>query len=383
MPEQKQKKTVDSKDKKRKKPGGEPAPAQENKPQKSGALLRAARLEKKLDLDEISATINVRVAQLKAIEEGHIDQLPGMTYALGFVKSYATLLKLDPVEIVNKFKAEHSETATKPELNFPEPIPESKMPDPFIIGAAALAVVGLLVAWAVFSGGDGANVRTASDIPPPPPPADTATLLAPTPDTSALTGDVTAPPAVATPATATGAPIATGPLKTPVTPLSDVVGAGAAETPDAAQTAEASAETQTSDATAQQAQTQAQAQAQATVIVPPVASPRPRLAPHDDGLNVINVHRGRSRITLQAKQSSWVQISDASQATIFKRVLRPGDEYFVPDQKGLTMVTSNAGGLEVFVDGKRVQSLGRSGEIIRGIELDPEDLKTKKIRTRY
>jgi cytoskeleton protein RodZ len=384
MSEHKQKKTDKSPEKKNKKTGGQPTPAQDNPVPRSGDLLRQARLEKKLDLDEISATINVRVAQLKAIEDGHIDQLPGMTYATGFVKSYAMLLKLDPVEIVNKFKAEHGASAPRPELHFPEPIAESKMPDPVILGAAALAVAALLIVWAVFSGGADGKAQTVAAIPPPP---ENSTLLAPTglTDTSAVTGDVLSP-ATSGEIPAPGSPIATGPLKGQVTPLSSVVAAmPQTTTPPPAETA---AVTVDAAATAQSptpggaAPDEAAADA-ASVAVAPVTAPRPRVAPQDNGLNVINVRRGRSRITLQAHQSTWVQISDASQSTVLKKVLRPGDEYFVPDQPGLTMVTSNAGGLDVIVDGKKVQSLGHSGEIIRGIELDPEDLKTKKVRTRY
>ena len=62
------------------------------------------------------------------------------------------------------------------------------------------------------------------------------------------------------------------------------------------------------------------------------------------------------------------------------RVLRPGEQYFVPDQPGLSLVTANAGGLEIEVDGKIVQELGKPGEIVRGIVLDPKSLKKRRIR---
>ena len=76
-------------------------------PTTSGEILRAARLAKGLGLEEISSSIHIRVGQLRAIEEGNLAGLPGMTYALGFVKSYATFLKLNSADVVQKFKAEH------------------------------------------------------------------------------------------------------------------------------------------------------------------------------------------------------------------------------------------------------------------------------------
>jgi cytoskeleton protein RodZ len=57
------------------------------------------------------------------------------------------------------------------------------------------------------------------------------------------------------------------------------------------------------------------------------------------------------------------------------RVLKPGDTYEVPDTTGLRLVTGNAGGLEIVVDGEVVPSLGRAGDVVRNVALDAERLK--------
>ena len=88
----------------------------------------------------------------------------------------------------------------------------------------------------------------------------------------------------------------------------------------------------------------------------------------------------KGRIVLKAVQSSWIEVKDAKGGTVFKKLLREGEEYAPPEGTGYTLVTTNAGGLGVYVDGEQVQSLGRQGEILRGIELDPDELKTVKIR---
>jgi hypothetical protein len=92
----------------------------------------------------------------------------------------------------------------------------------------------------------------------------------------------------------------------------------------------------------------------------------------DDG--VINI-RHKSRITLRATEASWVQVSDAHENVLYRKVLRPGEQYAVPDQPGLHLDTANAGGLEVIVDGRRAPSLGKDGDIMRGIPLNPQELK--------
>ena len=57
------------------------------------------------------------------------------------------------------------------------------------------------------------------------------------------------------------------------------------------------------------------------------------------------------------------------------RLLRAGDVYNVPNKPGLRLVTGNAGGLVVFVDGESAPPLGKEGAVRRGIVLDPEALR--------
>ena len=82
------------------------------------------------------------------------------------------------------------------------------------------------------------------------------------------------------------------------------------------------------------------------------------------------------RVVIRATADSWVQLRDGEGALVMTRVLRPGDVYEVPDAPGLTMVTGNAGGLEISVDGEAAPSLGAQGEVIRGVSLDARALMT-------
>jgi cytoskeleton protein RodZ len=82
----------------------------------------------------------------------------------------------------------------------------------------------------------------------------------------------------------------------------------------------------------------------------------------------------QSRITLHATLDSWVQVRDGQGDLLLTRVLRPGDSYRVPDQTGLTLVTGNAGGLRIEVDGTALAPIGRVGMVRRNIALDPQRL---------
>jgi cytoskeleton protein RodZ len=55
-------------------------------------------------------------------------------------------------------------------------------------------------------------------------------------------------------------------------------------------------------------------------------------------------------------------------------MLRAGDSYRVPNKTGLTLLTGNAGALEVYVDGRKVPALGPGGAIRRDVALDADRL---------
>ena len=57
------------------------------------------------------------------------------------------------------------------------------------------------------------------------------------------------------------------------------------------------------------------------------------------------------------------------------RLLRRGESYDVPARPGLTLLTGNAGGLEITVDGKAIPALGPVGAVRRHVALDAEKLQ--------
>jgi len=51
----------------------------------------------------------------------------------------------------------------------------------------------------------------------------------------------------------------------------------------------------------------------------------------------------------------------------------PGDKYIVPEEEGLLLSTGNAGGITVFIDGKKIDKLGQSSQVKRNIALKPSN----------
>ena len=78
-------------------------------------------------------------------------------------------------------------------------------------------------------------------------------------------------------------------------------------------------------------------------------------------------------LELRAKADSWIQVRDGDTVVVTK-LLRKGEVYR-PERPGLNLVTANAGGLEVLVNGILMAPLGETGAVASGVPLDPKHFK--------
>ena len=83
----------------------------------------------------------------------------------------------------------------------------------------------------------------------------------------------------------------------------------------------------------------------------------------------------KNKMELVVSEDSWVEIKNSKGEVLLRQVLNPGDKYIVPDEKGLILSTGNAGGITVFIEGKKVGTLGKATEVRRNIKLDPKNFK--------
>lgn len=71
-----------------------------------GDKLREERERQNLTIQDIEQGTSIRALYIECIEKGDYDSLPGEVYAKGFVRNYASFLKLDAGAIVAEFNAE-------------------------------------------------------------------------------------------------------------------------------------------------------------------------------------------------------------------------------------------------------------------------------------
>ncbi len=183
-----------------------------------GAELRAARMRLGWQLPDVAHMLRIRLPYLEAIEDGRVADLPGNAYAVGFVRTYASSLGLDPVEVARRFRAEAQEVNRKTELAFPAPVPERGVPAGAVILLGMVLVVGAYAAWYKFSG----DTRTTESVPAVPerlaPMAERVVPSSPSPQVASILPSPSATPPITPPPAPVAVPAAPVPVPIPVTP---------------------------------------------------------------------------------------------------------------------------------------------------------------------
>lgn len=130
-----------------------------------GFVLREAREAVETDLHDVASSLRIRFVYLSAIEEGRFDDLPGTTYAIGFVRTYAEYLGLDSDRLVERFKSEVGDVGAPQQLEFPTPMPDGRFPGGSILALSVVLVVAAVGGWTYLQGRDAVVVERVAEPP--------------------------------------------------------------------------------------------------------------------------------------------------------------------------------------------------------------------------
>ena len=122
--------------------------------QRVGVFLRDTREARGLSLEDVSTVLRIRQSHIGAIEDGRFRDLPGSTYATGFVRSYARYLDLDETAVVERFKDEVAAVEADAELVLPYATRERRFPSAAVLVASVLLAVVVYGAWHILSGAE-------------------------------------------------------------------------------------------------------------------------------------------------------------------------------------------------------------------------------------
>lgn len=325
-----------------------------------GRALKRARIAQGYDIADVARTLRIRPEYIEALEEGDHGRLPGRVYAIGFVRTYAGLLGLDSAVAIERFKSEAG-SLNHAHLLPPTPPPEGRVPGGALIFVSLVAATLLYGGWWVMSADDRRLPEIVAEVPERlqrlvdavAQASETVLVRLPRGGEAAAVGPVSASAAAAPPAPPVAVP--PQPLAQPASPLAvaSLPNVGSADETDS----QAVAEDDEGDRPAPESTRQ--------------ASPAPPPAP----AATAPAGEGSGRIQLRAREENWVQVRDGANAPVMTRVMKPGDILKVPDRSGLTLMTGNAGGLDILVDGETVPSLGAPGQVRRNVSLDADKLK--------
>ncbi|CUW40888.1 protein of unknown function [Magnetospirillum sp. XM-1] len=403
-------------------PEPEPAPAVESAPEPPpaaepvpaatlavtagvGATLRAAREGMGKALPECAKLLRIRQPFLEALEEGRHRDLPGGTYAAGFLRSYAEFLGLDSEEMVRRFREEGAGGfKNRTELTFPSPVSEGRIP------GGAVIFLGLILAAVAYGGWyllSSSETRVTEMVPPLP-----DRLAGVLNRQASLTGDSKPATEAAKPTEEKAREEVVPPQEAEEEKPTAIQSPALPQTPAAPEPAKleppktepAKVEPAKVEPPKTEAPKVEPAKVEPTKVEPPKTEPAkaepakvepPKVEPAKveppkaeppkveaaapavstpDG-KVYGTEYADARVVLKATgDDCWIQVREVDGSLLMSRLLRKGDSFRVPNRSGLNLMVGNAGSLEVSVDGRKAPALGSAGQVRRDIRLDPDKL---------
>ena len=293
-----------------------------------GKSFREARAQKGLTQEQAGKFLKVRVKLISDFEEGMPLDLPGLTYQIGFVRSYANLVELDADYIVEAYKNSLNINDPRVSYNFLEARQEKKTIYPLLSLATFLICLISYSAWYYNSVSDEENIELAQknkielenknsfDYVKVENPSEHNILQIEEKEfinnqklekfDSYANDDVNVNKSL----------------------ISNVADKKLKETFEIKKTNEVSA----------------------------IANERDR----------------ETEMVLKSSGNSWVEIEDLDGKSLITRLMRPGETYVIPKTKGLTLSTGNAGVLSLTFGKLHISKLGEVGEVISSRPLNIE-----------
>ena len=338
----------------------------------SGEALKEARCKSNQSLSQISSLLRIRQDYLKAIENGTPDDIPGTTYAIGFIKSYSNYLGIDPENYINSLKTKVQNPELKNSNVFPSPAPEGKIPSVMVIFTTILITGGIVLIWNNLQ-------KTSTDL------SNQHDVIKPQTNTITAVGERekqnSDPRSSPKKKVLTKNSLRHGEkiVVSKTTPdnnlnnkkyksvkLIENNGIEPTDSPSVTtkRTKKKSPETASINSSSIHETTdQFQAKAKTNVV----------------DVKRLKVSNGSSIValpsfTIQATADSWIQIKALDSNILLSRILKTHETYNVPNRNDLLLSTGNIGALVIRINGKKIPKYTGSMRVVKDIALTKENL---------
>ncbi|MBN3866567.1 helix-turn-helix domain-containing protein [Gluconobacter kondonii] len=324
-----------------------------------GKVLRERREELGWRLEDVAEWLRIRPKLLAALEADDLSGLPGVAYAVGFLRTYAHAMQLDADALVERFRRDTRGAVTrKTELVFPQPEGDRGLPVGVLVGAGLVVVAVAYVGWYRFTAHDTPAQRqvpaVAELMPGAATPATTSPQVA-----SVMPGRAPTPephiPVVASP-TPAGPPTVSSPVQTVAVPQNLPASAPEQAVPPAPSPDEDDA----------------------TVPTPPAETVAPEKTP-TPGQPATDLPPAvpEGAVVVRALSHVWTQVRDKDGHVLISRVMQPGESWQGdPAGAPFRMSFGNAGGVVLTTAGATSAPLGREGQVRRNVEVTADAIRS-------
>ncbi len=316
-----------------------------------GATLKKLREEKGMTLKELAQTIKVREAVLAALENEEWSKLPQRIFVRGFVRAYAKAVDGNEEEILSLFDSSCPlENATISCPSFESQSYETLNRDKKKYGWIVVVIIFILVAvglyflltrvynpMEMFSGKKTTRVET--------------TVVTPQ---EKVTHETVSPAKEKTPAPKSK-------------PAESPAALGAKPATITSQGVSPSASKQKKQATASAAAPAKPAPVSKTAKTTPSTPPTNAKKPEKPSQPAPS---HKDNLTITARMDTWVGLKVGGKMRK-QMLLKPGQTFSTYVEKPAELLIGNAGGIDITYKGKRLENIGKPGEVVR-LKLPPE-----------
>jgi len=273
-----------------------------------GAALKAAREFQGLDLEDLAQSTRIRKNYLSALEDMRMEDLPSRPFTLGYVRSYAKVLGLDPDAAVQRFRMD----APEEDQGLRAPVGVRRERDPrlsLFIGAGVIVIAGVVL-WNVAQHqiSDDSAGKAPTQV------AQSAAKVVAPPPSAAPTGPIRVDASLPAP------PESTTPTPYVTPGLPDATGTTSAAPASAAPEIPAAA----------------------------IAVGAPFVAKGE----VYGAPPGSATVIIQARKPASLVIHGGDGAVYFAKELAPGEAYRAPMLRGITVDVSEPEAFDYYVGGQ-------------------------------
>ena len=301
-----------------------------------GTLFIDARVKRGLTQEDVCKILKVKVSAIKQIEKGEEVSSLSFAYSLGLLRSYAKLVDLEPDNIIKNYKSSHNEKNTKYDYNFPGVIKEKKSLFP------AIALFTFLFSLVIYSSWYYLNITDLESNN-----KDTAFIEKDNSEFNyvKIEGKKNTPLDITDTINSENIVLNNKEISTNIideNSSNKIVKSNQVETKDLLESNIVKETTNSSKTSA-----------------------------------IANERTPKEEMVLKSSGNSWVEIEDLDGNSYLTRLMRSGETFVVPDKKGLTLSTGNAGVLSLTFGSTHISKLGSVGEVISSRPLNIEAFKKR------